>query len=68
MANMFYATVRDCRSCARNWLHGKRQRSLKLLGPAGPLDLLGMDSLDPLPKIRHGNQFVPVMSDWYTEL
>ena len=69
MASDAFATVRNCTSCAatRGTLV-KNQKDLKLFPAAGPLELVVMDPLGPLPKIAPGNQHVLVITDRFPKL
>lgn len=46
----------------------KKQKDINLLHAAGPLELVAMDLLGPVPKKYHGNQHVLLMSDRFTNL
>ena len=46
----------------------RHQKGLKLFPAAGPLPVVAMDLLGPLPKTAHGNRHVPVMTDRFTKL
>lgn len=65
MANDVYATAGDCRFCAQNRAHDKRQ--LELLFLEQPLEYIDMNIVGPLLERKQGSQFVIVMKDRYTK-
>lgn len=69
MVNEIYALVRDCSSC--ELMRGKITRHAKKLSlfPAkGPLELVAMNLLWPIPKKRCGNVLILVIKDHYLKL
>jgi hypothetical protein len=69
MAADVYETVKRCEECARN-LKTERNRTnhLKLFPAKGPLESVTMDVLGPLPKSKHGNRFLLVITDRYSKV
>ena len=69
MAADVYETVRRCDSCARNRIsENRRTNPLKLFPAKGPLESLAMDILGPMPRTRHGNRFLLVITDRYSKV
>ena len=63
------ATVRDCRSCARNRIRLRRHLNRLQLFPATrPLESVAIDILGPLPKAKSGCRFLLVVTDRFTKL
>ena len=61
--------VDNCASCARNRI--KEQRNvypMKLFPAEKPLDFVAMDILGPLPRTKHGKQFILVVTDRFSKL
>lgn len=55
--NDVYATVRICELCTRvKGTKHKHQSQLKLFPANGPLELVEMDIMEPLPKTEDSNQ------------
>jgi transposase InsO family protein len=64
IAEDVYETVRQCDLCARNRISEKRKTNpLKLFPSNGPLESVSMDILRPLPRTKHGNRFLLMISD-----
>jgi Integrase zinc binding domain len=62
-------TVRNCSTCAKNRVKERKRTSfLKLFPASGPLEYVFMDILCPLPKTDHGNRFLLVITDRFSEL
>lgn len=68
MTNDHYATVHHCRLRTQSSTRDKPQPRLKRFFPEGPSEYIGMDVLGPLLKTKKANQFVPVLTDCYTNL
>ena len=69
MAIDIAATVRDCRSCARNRIRLRRHLNRLQLFPATrPLESIAIDILGPLPKSKSGLRFLLVITDRFTKL
>lgn len=68
MSNHRYVTVKDCQSCASNWRDSKRHRELHLFPPTAPLEVVAIDILGPLLKIKTEYQFIVVMTDRFSKL
>ena len=63
------ATVRDCRSCARNRIRLRRHlHRLKLFPATRPLESVAIDILGPLPKTKSGYRFLLIVTDRFTKL
>jgi hypothetical protein len=61
-------TVRHCTVCAKNRVTERKRTSFLKLFPAyGPLELVAVDILGPLPKTEHGNRFLLVISDQFSK-
>jgi hypothetical protein len=64
IAEDVYETVRKCDLCAGNRISEKRKTNpLKNFPANGPLESVAMDILGPLPRKKHGNRFLLVISD-----
>jgi hypothetical protein len=64
-----YETVRTCNVSARNHIAEKRKTSpLKLFPTKGPLESVSMGILGPLPRTKHGNLFLLVISYRYSKV
>jgi hypothetical protein len=62
-----YETVRMCDVCARNRIAEKRNTNpLKLFPAKRPLESVAMDILGPIPRTKHGNSFLLVIADRYS--
>jgi Integrase zinc binding domain len=69
IAEDVYETVRQCDLCARNRISEKRKtNSLKLFPANWPLESVAMDILGPLPRTKHGNRLLLVISDRYSKV
>jgi Integrase core domain len=69
IAEDVYETVRKCDVCARNRIAEKRKTNpLKLFPAKGSLQSVAMDILGPLPRTKHGNRFLLVVSDRYSKV
>jgi Integrase zinc binding domain len=69
MAANVYETVKRCEACARNRITERRRTNpLKLFPAKGPLESVAMDILGPLPKSKHGNLFLLVITDRYSKV
>jgi Integrase zinc binding domain/Integrase core domain len=69
IAEDVYETVRHCALCARNRISEERKTNpLKLFPANGPLESVSMDILRPLPRTKHGNRFLLVISDRYSKV
>ena len=64
-----YETVRQCNVCAQNRITERgKTNPLKLFPAKGPLESVAMDILGPLPKTKHGNRFLLVITDRYSKV
>jgi hypothetical protein len=64
-----YETVRQCEDCARNRFSERKDTNKLQLFPAkGPLESVAMDILGPLPRTKHGNRFLLVISDRFPKV
>jgi transposase InsO family protein len=64
-----YEIVRQCDLCARNRISEKQKTNpLKLFPANGPLESVAMDVPGPLPRTKHGNRFLLVISDRYSKV
>lgn len=63
MSNDVYVTVCDCLPRKQNFMHGKKQRYLKLFLLGKYLKHGGIDILGTLPKDNQGHRFLVVMTD-----
>jgi Integrase zinc binding domain/Integrase core domain len=62
-------TIRQCPICAKNRVNERKRTSfLKLFPASSPLDYVSMDILGPLPKTKHGNLFLLVITDRFSKL
>jgi transposase InsO family protein len=69
MAADVYETVNNCDACARNRISEKAKTNpLKLFPAKGPLESVAMDILGPLPRTKHGNRFLLVITDRYSKV
>lgn len=68
MANDVYNTVGKSIFCARNPRTNLKQGKLRLFLPAGFLDFVAIDIIDPSPWTESGNKYVLVMTDRYYKL
>lgn len=69
MAEDVYETIRQCDHCARNRITEKRHTNPLRLFPAnGPLESVAMDILGPLPRTKHGNRFLLVITDRFSKV
>jgi hypothetical protein len=69
IAEEVYETVLQCDLCTRNRISEKRKTNpLKLFPANGPLESVAMDILGPLPRTKHGNRFLLVISDRYSRV
>ena len=69
MAADIYETVSNCDACARNRIAEKAKTNpLKLFPAKGPLESVAMDILGPLPRTKHGNRFLLVITDRYSKV
>jgi transposase InsO family protein len=64
-----YETVLQCDTCARNRISERTHTNkLKLFPAKGPLESVAMDILGPLPRTKHGNRFLLVISDRFSKV
>jgi RNase H-like domain found in reverse transcriptase/Reverse transcriptase (RNA-dependent DNA polymerase)/Integrase zinc binding domain/Integrase core domain/Chromo (CHRromatin Organisation MOdifier) domain len=69
MAADVYETVSNCDACSRNRISEKAKTNpLKLFPAKGPLESVAMDILGPLPRTKHGNRFLLVITDRYSKV
>jgi hypothetical protein len=69
MVEGVYETVRMCDTCARNRISERTHTNkLKLFPAKGPLEFMAMDILGPLPRTKHGNRFLLVISDRFSKV
>lgn len=68
MANDVYTYVEKCAYCRRHRKHPTHQRLLQLFLPEGSLELVAIDTLDPLPKMENGNRFFIFIIDNFAKL
>jgi RNase H-like domain found in reverse transcriptase/Reverse transcriptase (RNA-dependent DNA polymerase)/Integrase zinc binding domain/Chromo (CHRromatin Organisation MOdifier) domain/Integrase core domain len=69
MVEDVYETVRQCDACARNRISERKHTNKLQLFPAkGPLESVAMDILGPLPRTKHGNRFLLVISDRFSKV
>jgi hypothetical protein len=62
-------TVRQRDSCVQNRIKERTKTSyLKLFPDSSPLEYVFNDLLGPLPKTAHGNRFLLVMTDRFSEV
>ena len=69
MAADVHACVGDCSKCAKNRIKGQGKKCPMKLFPAhSPVDCVAVDILGPLPRTKHGNRFIPVITDRFSKL
>jgi Integrase core domain len=69
MASDVYEAVSNCDACAKNRIIEKAKTNpLKLFPAEGPLEFVAMDILGPLPRTKHGNRFLLVITDRYSKV
>jgi transposase InsO family protein len=69
MADDVYETNRQCDHCERNRMTDKRHTNPLRLFPANePLEAVAMDILGPLPRTKHGNRFLLVITDRFSKV
>jgi hypothetical protein len=69
MVEDVYETVRQCDTCARNRISERTHTNkLKLFPAKGPIESVAMDILGPLPRTKHGNRFLLVISDRFSKV
>lgn len=69
MANNDFDTVRNYQSCAKTrGALTKSQNHLRLFPANCPFQLVAMDILGPLPKIKSGKRIIVVITDRYSNL
>lgn len=68
MANDVYATMHDCQSCTSNRRTNRRQCKMRLFPPNGLLEFFVVDIYGLLLNTKSENQYVVVLTDWYSKL
>jgi transposase InsO family protein len=69
LASDVYETVSNCDACDRNRIAEKTKTNpLKLFSAEGPLESVAMDILGPLPRTKHENRFLLVITDRYSKV
>jgi hypothetical protein len=69
IAEDVYETARQCDLCTRNRISEKMKTNpLKLFPANGPLESVSMYILGLLPRTKHGNRFLLVISDRYSNV
>ena len=64
-----YATVRRCRTCAKNRIKLRsKSNPLKLFPASGPLESVAIDIFGPLLKTGKGNEYLLVICDRFIKL
>jgi Integrase zinc binding domain len=69
IAEDIYETVRQCDLCPRNRISEEMKTNpLKLFPANGPLESVSVHILGSLPRTKHGNRFLLVISDRYSKV
>jgi hypothetical protein len=67
MVDNVYKMVRQCDACAHNRIsERKRTKNLQLFPAKGQFESVAMNTLGPIPRTRHGNRFILVISDRFS--
>lgn len=68
MATNVYSTFKSCTDSPTMGTKFSHQRIFELFLPSGPLELIAVNILEPLPRTRSGKQFVVIITDMYSNL
>jgi Integrase zinc binding domain len=63
-----YETVRKCDICARNRIREKENEPAQDIPATGPRESVAIEILGPLPRTKHGDSFILVISDRYSKV
>lgn len=68
MVSSVYIVVNNCTEFPRMGTKFSHHRKLELFPPDGPLELVAIDILGPLPGIKADRHFIFIVTDRYTKI